>query len=106
MYLILFKADLSDPEILGPVRTWQGEKAMTNIQEMIQANPDIYHNVFSSSSCKGQLYEGRILIKYEKQKAEVIYLEEVYHAIYQKFLAAIDHLEYLPRVSSTTYRET
>ena len=34
-YLNQFKADLSDPEILGPSQTWGGEKAMTDIQEMI-----------------------------------------------------------------------
>ena len=32
-------------------------------------------------------------------------MEEVHHTIYQKFLAAIDNLEYPARVNSTTYKE-
>ena len=66
VYLTQFKTDLSDPEMLGPPRTWGVEKAMTDTQEMIQANPSTYNNVFSSLSCKGHLYECRLLIQYEK----------------------------------------
>ena len=54
---------------------------------------------------KGHLYECRILIQYEKPIAEVTYLEEVYHTVYQRFLSAIDHLEYHPRVNSTTHKK-
>ena len=78
---------------------------MIDIQEMIQASPDTYHNVFSSPSCNGHLYVCRLLLQYEKYKSEVIYLEEVYHATNQKFLAAIDHPEYHPTVSSTTHKK-
>ena len=66
-YLTQFKVDLSDPEISDPARVWGGDKAMTDIQEIIQANPDIYRNVFSSPSCKAICNkEWRLLIQYEK----------------------------------------
>ena len=55
---------------------------------------------------KGYLYKCRILIQYEKLKAEVIYVEEVYHTIYWKFLAATDHLEYQLRINSTTHNKS
>ena len=90
---------------MGPPRTWGGEKAMTGIQVIKQANPDKYHNVISSPSCKACVYKCRLLIKYEKLKAEVIYLEEVYHTVYQKFLAAIDHLDYHTRFHSTIHKK-
>ena len=77
---------------------------MTDTQEIIQANPDMYHNFFSSPSCKCCLYECRLLIQFEKPKAEDIYLEEVYHTVCWKFLAATDNLEYHLRVNSTTHK--
>ena len=78
---------------------------MTDIQEIIQAKPDMYYNVFSFPFCKDHLYKCRLLIQYEKLLRSFFYLEEVNHTIYQKFLAAIDHLKYHLGVNSSNHKK-
>ena len=41
-------------------------------------------------------YECQTKLKFEKFKKEVQYIIQVFHAIYRKFLVAIDHLEFHP----------
>ena len=46
-------------------------------------------------------YECQTKLKFEKFKWEVQYITRVFHAIYRKFLVAIDHLEFYPSQALT-----
>ena len=46
--------------------------------------------------CKNSPYKCAIKIKVDKVKVELKYLEKLFNATYQKFLTAIDHVDYHP----------
>ena len=55
----------------------------------------------NSHLCIQRPYECQTKLKFEKFKWEIQYIRQIFHAIYRKFLVAIDHLDFHPSQSST-----
>ena len=59
-------------------------------------------NAFRNSClCAQHPYECQAKLKFEKFKWEIHYIIQIFHAIYRKFLVAIDHLDYHPSQTPT-----
>ena len=54
-----------------------------------------------SHLCIQHPYECQARLKFEKFKWEIQYIRCIFHAIYRKFLVAIDHLDYHPSQTPT-----
>ena len=53
--------------------------------------------------CQTNPYGCRPKLKFEQYKLEIKYINKVFHAIYRKFLTAIDHIDYHPsHIQNTT----
>ena len=62
-------------------------------------------NFLKSRLCAHRPYECQAKIKFKKFKWEIHYIMKVFHAIYRKFLTAIDHLDYHPsQIQNNTTR--
>ena len=55
----------------------------------------------NSHLCVQCPYECQAKLKFEKFKWEIHYIIQIFHAIYRKFLVAIDHLDYHPSQTPT-----
>ena len=55
----------------------------------------------NSHLCIQHPYECQAKLKFEKFKWEIQYIRQIFHAIYRKFLVAIDHLDFHPSQSLT-----
>ena len=55
----------------------------------------------NSHLCVQRPYECQAKLKFEKFKWEIHYIIQIFHAIYRKFLIAIDHLDYHPSQTPT-----
>ena len=60
------------------------------------ANDSHIANFMRSHTCVQHPYECQAKLKFEKFKWEVHYLMKIFHAIYRKYLTAIDHIDYHP----------
>ena len=45
-------------------------------------------------TCKSNPYGCKSKLKFEQYKLEIQYISKVFHALYRKFLTAIDHIDY------------
>ena len=53
--------------------------------------------------CQTNPYGCKSKLKFEQYKLEIQYISKVFHAIYRKFLKAIDHIDYHPsQIQNTT----
>ena len=54
-------------------------------------------------TCRSNPYGCKSKLKFEQYKLEIQYISKVFHAIYRKFLTAIDHIDYHPsQIQNTT----
>ena len=54
-------------------------------------------------TCRNNPYGCKSKLKLEQYKLEIQYIDKVFHAIYRKFLTAIDHIDYNPsQIQNTT----
>ena len=60
------------------------------------ANDSHIANFMKSCMCIQCPYECQAKLKFEKFKWEIHYIMKIFHAIYRKFLTAIDHIDYHP----------
>ena len=66
----------------------------------IPIDPTI-NNSHIATLCVQCPYECQAKLKFEKFKWEIHYIIQIFHAIYRKFLVAIDHLDYHPSQTPT-----
>ena len=66
----------------------------------ININPTVNNShiekFMKSHMCKQCSYACQVKMKFEKFQWEIHYIKKMFHAIYKKFLTAIDHIDYHP----------
>ena len=97
-YLGDLTKDLNNPEyfqrLIYPIRAFQ----ITPL-----SNESAIQKFFNSVTCKSNPYGCKSKLKFEQYKLEIQYISKVFHAIYRKFLTAIDHIDYHPsQIQNTT----
>ena len=66
-------------------------------------NESTIQKFFNMVICQNKPYGCKSKLKFEKYKLEIQYIDKVFHAIYRKFLTAIDHIDYHPsQIQNTT----
>ena len=90
--------DLNNPvyfqRLIYPVKTFQ----ITPL-----SNESTIQRFFNLVTCQNNLYGCKSKLKFEQHKLEIQYISKVFHAIYRKFLTAIDHIDYHPsQIQNTT----
>ena len=90
--------DLNNPryfqKLLYPVKTFQ-------ITPLL--NESTIQKFFNSVMCLNNPYGCKSKLKFKQYKLEIQYINKVFHAIYRKFLTAVDHIDYHPsRILNTT----
>ena len=96
-YLDWLWTDIRDP--------FYYEYLISPLIQHIPIDPSINNShiaIFKNSHlCVQQPYECQAKLKFKKFKLEIQYIRQVFHAIYRKFLVAIDHLDYHPSQTPT-----
>ena len=66
-------------------------------------NESTIQKFFNLVTCWNNPYGCKSKLKFEQYKLEIQYIDKVYHAIYRKFLTAINHIDYHPsQIQNTT----
>ena len=67
------------------------------------SNESTIQKFFNLVTCWNNPYGCKSKLKFEHYKLEIQYIEKVFHAIYRKFLTAVDHIDYHPsQIQNTT----
>ena len=70
------------------------------------AKETFIHTFFNTKICQFNTFACTSKLKIEHYKLEVQYIDKVFHAIYRKFLTAIDYIDYHPSwLQNTTQTE-
>ena len=90
--------DLNNPRyfqrLIYPVKTFQ----ITPL-----SNESTIQTFFNMVTCQNNPYGCKSKLKFEQYKLEIQYTDKMFHAIYRKFLTAIDHIDYHPsQIQNTT----
>ena len=90
--------DLNNPRyfqrLIYPVKSFQ----ITPL-----SNESTIQEFFNLVTCQNNPYGCKSKLKFKQYKLEVQYINKVFHAIYRKFLTAIDHIDYHPsQIQNTT----
>ena len=91
-YLTEFKRDLNTPN--HPFQDSQYRSS--SIETSIIANESVLTNTLKKHWCQHDPYTCNTKIKVNQVKVEMNYLDKVFNASYNKFLTAIDHVDYHP----------
>ena len=67
-----------------------------NFQVTPLSNETVIWKFLNSPACKVNPYACQSKMKLEQYQLEIQYVIKVFHAIYKKFLTAIDHIDYHP----------
>ena len=74
-----------------------------NFQVTPLSNETVIWKFLNSPACKVNPYACQYKMKLEQYQLEIQYFIKVFHAIYKKFLTAIDHIDYHPsQIKNTT----
>ena len=73
-----------------------------NVQITHLSNDTAIWRFLNSPACKVHPYACQSKMKLEQYRLEIQYILQVFHAIYKKFLTAIDHIDYHPSQQNTT----
>ena len=97
-YLEDLMKDLNNPgyfqRLIYPVKSFQ----ITPL-----SNESTIQKFFHLVMCRNHTYWCKSKLKFEQYKLEIQNIIEVFHAIYRKFLTAIDHIDYHPsQIQNTT----
>ena len=83
--------DLNNPRyfqrLIYPVKTFQ----ITPL-----SNESTIQRFFNLVTCRNNPYGCKSKLKFKQYKLEIQYFSKVFHAIYRRFLTAIDHIDYHP----------
>ena len=90
--------DLNNPgyfqRLIYPVKTFE----ITPL-----SNESTIQEFFNLVTFRKNPYGCKSKLKFEQYKLEIQYINKVFHAIYRKFLTAIDHIDYHPsQIQNTT----
>ena len=98
-YLEDLTKELNNPRyfqrLIYPVKTFQ----MTPL-----SNESTIQKFFSLVTCQYNPNGYKSKLKFKQYKLEIQYISKVFHAIYRKFLTAIDHTDYHPSEIQNTTR--
>ena len=102
-YLIQFQNDINNPNKVGQrIRQWQGQDSPSKRRACYLL---FSHEVHTYKSSRNN-YECRLAKQYDKNLEEVQNLRNLYEKIRDKFLSAIDHLDYHPTYNLTEATST
>ena len=73
-----------------------------NFQVTPLSNETVIWKFLNSPACKVNPYACQSKMKLEQYQLEIQYVIKVFHAIYKKFLTAIDHIDYHPSQMQNT----
>ena len=73
-----------------------------NFQITPLSNETVIWKFLNSPACKVNPYSCQCKMKLEQYQLEIQYVIKVFHAIYKKFLTAIDHIDYHPSQMQNT----
>ena len=76
--------------------------SFNNFQVTPVSNETIIGKFLNSPACKVNPYACQSKVKLEQYQLEIQYVIKVFHAIYKKFLTAIDHIDYHPSQRQNT----
>ena len=94
-YIKNFKKDINDPDyfsMLMHMSTNPCTSPLLNEQDMVA--------FIQSAYCLSVPYAGMTRLKIDRLLMEVNYLEDLFDVVYQKFLNAIDHIDYHPNMQN------
>ena len=90
-YLSDLMADINDPthfqRLISP---------FSDVQVTPLSNDTHIKEFLNSPACSFCPYACQAKMKFEQYRLEIQYVYKVFHAIYKKFLTAIDHIDYHP----------
>ena len=67
------------------------------------SNKSTIQEFFDTEICRHNPFGCKSKLKFEQYKLEIQYIDIVVHAVYRKFLTAIDHIDYHPsQIQNTT----
>ena len=91
-YLTAFKKDLDTPS--HPFQDTRYRSS--SVETSIIANESVLTNIPKKHWCQHDPYTCNTKIRINRVKVEMNYLDKVFNASYNKFLTAIDHVDYHP----------
>ena len=90
-------------DINNPVYFQRIISPFSNFQITPLSNKTVIWKFLNSPACKVNPYACKSKMKLEQYRLEIQYVIKVFHAIYKKFLTAIDHINYNPsQIQNTT----
>ena len=103
MYLHRFARDLWDPDYVG---------ALVNMNRFKEENYEYIRkrkkSYFSPTTCREATYDCRVKKQYMRIMFEMNKLKQLFNKVHEKFLKAIDHMEFHPTLGKekkgTSYR--
>ena len=90
-YMVRFLKDIHDPHYVGNLYNINRPKGSPSVQ-LGQSNK----NHFGTLACKQATYKCRIQNQYAQLRKEAFKLNLMYRSTHEKFLRAIDHMEFHP----------
>ena len=98
-YIHRFARDLQDPDYIG---------ALVNMHRIREENYDYIEKrgkaYFGSATCRDATYDCRVKKQYMQIVYEINKLRELFNRIHEKFLKAIDHVEFHPTLGKEKKR--
>ena len=100
-YIRNFKEDISNPVYFSKIK----HKNMNTGSSPLLDEQDL--EVFMQSAyCQQLPYACMTRLKIDRFLMEIKYLDDLFNVVYQKFLNAIDHIEYHPTLQDKTTSKT
>ena len=100
-YIRSFKEDISNPTYFSKIK----HKSMNTGSSPLLDEQDL--EVFMQSAyCQQLHYACMTRLKIDRFLMEIKYLDDLFNVVYQKFLNAIDHIEYHPTLQNELTSET
>ena len=90
-YMVRFLKDIHDPHYVGNLYNINGPKGSPPVK---LGQGDKLH--FGTPACKQVTYKCRIQNQYTQLRKEAFKLDSMYKSAHEKFLRAIDHMEFHP----------
>ena len=96
-YLKYLLKDINDPTYFQKIVS-----PFNNFKITPLSNETVIWKFLNSPACKVNPYACQSKMKLEQYRLEMQYVIKVFHAIYKKFLTAIDHIDYHPSQMQNT----
>ena len=83
-------------DVNNPSHFWHLFIPFANVLIDPTINDSHIENFLKSPACHHRPYSCQVKMKFKQIKLEIHYVIKVFHAMYKKFLTAIDHIDYHP----------